>query len=443
MNRLRFGLVAISLALGFGQGAQAVCPDDGATPFFAGPIDPTDPADPNYNGFASYLQDSEGLALEICLDSVTGDGNPPFCFFDPPDPANPFSVQVGFGPEAFWWLAGADMDVNGGRAVLVMGAEAAWAAEIPVDGEQFPFTRLRIRVDLPQDGLYVVTHPYGRIEFEATAGRRSINESFDIEFLPNAFNQGRVGPWLTWDTFPGDPALSVDFDGDGVLEQYVGDGATLHAVKGSPCGTNFFRIEGPDIGGPGVDVVETAEFTVQGKVHPIAVPTPLTVDAVTYSRTPGTPGGDQVRLNVFATAPTTATVTCDICVGALATDGNGTFFTTLALNDVPASVFVTADNSAVNPLATPTTVEATPQDVVTITDAVYDRAAGTLSVSAVSSHQGATPPTLSVELDGSPLTGGTAEISALNVAPATVTVVSSAGGSDSEPVRIINPPPAP
>jgi hypothetical protein len=84
---------------------------------------------------------------------------------------------------------------------------------------------------------------------------------------------------------------------------------------------------------------------------------------------------------------------------------------------------------------------------VTITQAVYDRASGVLTVSAASSDRGGSPPTLTVELDGSTLTGGTAQIgappdAALNVAPATVTVVSSAGGSDSEPVRIVNPAPA-
>ena len=105
--KTKLGLLAAPLLAGAVHMAQAVCPEDGATPFFAGPVDPTDPLDPNYNGFPSFLQDSEGLALEICLDSITGDGNPPFCFFDPPDPANPFSVQVGWGPEAFWWLASA------------------------------------------------------------------------------------------------------------------------------------------------------------------------------------------------------------------------------------------------------------------------------------------------------------------------------------------------
>ncbi len=98
MKKSKLGLAVAMLLSGLGQAAYAACPADGATPFLAGPIDPTDPADPNYNGFASYLQDSQGLALALCLD-------PNFCFFDPPIANNPFSVQIGFGAEAFWWLS--------------------------------------------------------------------------------------------------------------------------------------------------------------------------------------------------------------------------------------------------------------------------------------------------------------------------------------------------
>jgi len=75
----------------------SIVPNNHAQPFLAGPVSPQ-------NGFPECITDSNGLSLEICLDSLSGDGNPPFCFFDPPDLTSPFSVQVGFGPEAFWWL---------------------------------------------------------------------------------------------------------------------------------------------------------------------------------------------------------------------------------------------------------------------------------------------------------------------------------------------------
>lgn len=57
-----------------------------------GPVSPQ-------NGFPLWYQDTNGLALELCLD---GDGALGPCLFDPVDPANPYSVQIGFGDEAFY-----------------------------------------------------------------------------------------------------------------------------------------------------------------------------------------------------------------------------------------------------------------------------------------------------------------------------------------------------
>jgi len=89
----------------------------------------------------------------------------------------------------------------------------------------------------------------------------------------NAFTgalYGTVGPrFLTWPDFanplvagnavlqkPQDPADPLS-----PLIQYVGDPATFHAVTGSPNGTNYFRIRGPN----GIDV-RTSLFAVTGKV---------------------------------------------------------------------------------------------------------------------------------------------------------------------------------
>ena len=335
---------------------KAACPADGATPFLAGPIVPTDPADPAYNGFASYVQDSQGLALALCLD-------PNFCFFDPPIPENAFSVKIGFGAEAFWWLSEATVATTMGLdALVVMAAEAAFITEEPGDGEQFPFTRLRIRVDVPFPGVYTVTHPYGQERFvvEVTAPGQEIRESFDIEFMPNAQNQGRVGPWLTWDTFPNDPVLPDTAGSD----RFVGDAATPHAVKGSPCGTNFFRVEAVQLDGVTPLAIDPLDedgdgltnritsdlFVTSGRVFPGNVATPLVVDAATYSR--ATDG----RVNVFATAPTTAVVTfsggANLPAGEqpMVGDGSGRFFGSVALTPdaitVPTTVLVTATNVA-------------------------------------------------------------------------------------------------
>src|SRR5947199_745548 len=67
--------------------------------------------------------------------------------------------------------------------------------------------------------------------------------------LPNT----NVGPFLQWD-----PAASVPPAG------YIGQPAIPHAIVGSA--TNVFRLSGPNVGVPGVNVVSTNLFNVTGKI---------------------------------------------------------------------------------------------------------------------------------------------------------------------------------
>jgi hypothetical protein len=443
MKNLKTGLTATALLLGLGgHAAYAACPADGATPFFAGPVDPV-------NGFSTYVEDSQGLALALCL-------NANVCFFDPVIPGNLFSEQIGFGAEGFWWLSEAAITTAGGLdALIVMGAEAAFANEVPDPAETFPFTRLRIRVDIATPGIYTITHPYGQETYVLpTAGTRVINDSFDIEFMPDAVNQGRVAPWLTWDTFPTDPALDL-LGNDGVAD-FVGDINVLHAIKGSPCGNNFFRISAVGLDGITPIAIDPADedgdgrtdrftetqFAVQGRVFPGNVETPLTVDGVNYTRN----AGGITRLNVHATAPTTAEVSFDTTVdGAVSADavplGNdgARFFATELLGNAapPTTVEVIATN-----VAQPnndTAVRVVPvHDTIHVLLATYQTASGTLDVAAESSDE-FNPPTLTVVGFGDLDAAGTLRASNLAVAPATVTIQSSAGGVTVVPVQVVNP----
>ena len=288
-------VAAVFFIFGLTQAAFAQCPDDGSEPFTTGPVNPN-------NGFATYVEDSGSvlpggpLALEICLD---GDGVTGPCIYDAVDPGNPYSVQVGFGAEAFWYLANAVIDnattvpAGGFSAEVVMAVEAAWAAEVPGEGDQFPFTRLRIRLDVPAVGSYTVIHPYGQITYlvNALVAGRDVNDPIDIPFAPNATNQkGRILPYLIWDPAVGDPAPAG----------YIGDPQVLHEVVGSPCGTNEFTVippAGVDIGGgPGQPVTETL-FSVQGKISTLFG---VSVERATYSRFPAGNG----RIDVFASSQT-------------------------------------------------------------------------------------------------------------------------------------------
>src|SRR5437870_1777262 len=67
-----------------------------------------------------------------------------------------------------------------------------------------------------------------------------------------------AGPFLTWD-----PAVAPL-----PAAGFIGEGLIAHSITGSPAGNNFFRVSGPNVGGPGVNVVETNQFVnVVGKIY--------------------------------------------------------------------------------------------------------------------------------------------------------------------------------
>jgi hypothetical protein len=422
-------LLALALLTGIAPAARALCPADGATTMNIGPLSPE-------TTFPLWVQDSTGLTLEICPGT-----DPVHCISVPPIDGVPFSQQIGFGDEGFWASAEAFVGTSGGgQAALVSAVEAAFLPTF-ADGNQFPFTRLRIRVDVAEAGLYTVTHPWGQIQYNVdTPGPNAINESLDIQFFPNQVGYlGRIGPVLTWDTFNRAANTLPDTAG-GALVGHIGDLASPpHAVTGSPCGTNFFRVDGPNIGGPGVNFVQTDLFTVTGKVYTGVAPAPLFVDRTSYARTVNG------QVDVFAASAPGATVTVngDPNLGGphtLTGDGTGLFFASVPVGDtsiLPATVTVSASNPGNNNtnLIRPLT------DLVTVTRAQYDRTTRTLTVNAISSDQ-STPPTLSLVGFGPFLTtdlaGGTVAFGPVAAPPANVIVLSTAGGQAILPVTVVS-----
>jgi hypothetical protein len=537
-NKLHTTLVAILLCVGFTPAANAACsvPGNAAAPFQVGPPNPN-------NGFAEYLTDNNNLSLELCLSPSSPVGTAPFCFFDPPDPANAFSTQIGFGFEAFWWLASPDTsnfpappnppDGTGVSAVLVLGAEAAFLGEI-FDGGQFPFTRLRIRVDVPQTGYYRITEPYGEHVYpiSAVGAGNEINDSFDVEFAQGSIdaagvvteataNTNCVGPWLTWDTFASNDPL-LDNTGDGNPD-FIGDGATPHLITGSPTGNNLFRIEAfsdaamsvpINLGGPAgtctaglpgnacvadtdcdttvgagdgvcvlhtaglctagllgnacvansdcdttagndgvcvLNTVQTALFTVTGKVYDGRLATPMVAERTTYARDAT---GTIAQVDVFSRGAETALVSF---TGGPNVNGPfnlfgtlGSFFASELLTPdgavLPPVVAIDAtDGGAVN-ATDPTHLVRPLVDLVTITRAEYDvgTVPPTLTVEATSSDTLVPAPTLTLVNMNLPLSAaGTLTVTETPLAvplapPGVVTVASSAGGSATRLVAAIN-----
>ncbi len=222
------------------------------------------PTNPNH-GFPDWYEDNNGLRLDACL-TDTG-----LCLLDTPppvlvDPNQPFPANYGgvWSDHTFYAMAEAAMPTNGGgQALLVLTIQGGFLNDLgPVSGEQEVFARFRVRVDnLIAGQNYTVTMPFGVFNFvAANAGVRGINFTNDVgRGVPGAFAgalAGDIGPFLMWDT--GLPIL------DAAGREYLGNPAIEHTVTGSPFGTNVFRIEGPSVGGPGVNSIETNLFAVIG-----------------------------------------------------------------------------------------------------------------------------------------------------------------------------------
>src|SRR5881296_2824534 len=233
-----------------------------------GAIDPA-------NGYPRWYLDRNGLQLGQCLDAANP-ADPCVLAGTFPNPGQPISFPNNFPDEFFYWRTTTTINNIGnvgGRALLVMSTQAGFggATGTAADGAgaQIVFARYRVRVlpnGLVPGATYVVTGPFGAQSFVATA-TGTINFTIDqgcplgtplpcnfASVLPTT----NAGPFLTWDPAT-PPAPTAGF---------IGDGLITHTIIGSPFHTNVFRIQGPNVGGPGVNVVETNEFVnVIGKVY--------------------------------------------------------------------------------------------------------------------------------------------------------------------------------
>jgi hypothetical protein len=243
--------------------ASAAVPADPAakTVPAAGPIDPN-------TGYPFWYQDTTGERYELCFDrAVPASG---LCLAAPQDPAerpwvdqDPANSNVAADPEAFWTDASADIRQGGTRVRFVSAMEATFGGpdEAARAGEQISFGRIRVRLrNMVPGATYTVTHPYGTQKFVADeTGDVFYTEDIGCLDVPCNFTKpfkSSVTSFLRWDPATGDAAPAG----------YVGNPDVEHEVVGSPVGTNYFRVQGPHVGGPGVNVVETDLFSVQGKL---------------------------------------------------------------------------------------------------------------------------------------------------------------------------------
>ncbi len=448
VKRLLRGLAALPLVLGLGQEAaraelNAVDPGSylGANGFFAG-----------------WYQDTNGIGLDLCLSSaniaagaVPGGVGGAACTLLPNipiyDPALPLAFPTNFPDESFWFMADSVFTAGGVDVTYVSNLEAAFGGGLPQANDQIAFARIRIRITLPgaaPGGNYTVTHPYGVDVFSVAPGGgiKVINATRDIGVAPGIFSgalKGDIGPFLRDASLA--PGVFIPSSIPG--EFYIGDPNTPRPVTGSPFGTNFVRVDGP----AGFASVQSNLFNVMGKVHAGALATPLLIERTSYGRkTDPVTLATTAQQDVFVKAPPSTTTTVggfDANAQSFTstdTDANGAWYGQTANDPTGTARTVSVTTAPTSGPNAPTTSPSPLADVVSIGRAQYSRSAGTLTVEAVSSDE-ATPPALSVNGQTLSPTGvgvvQSATLGGFVIPPATVTVTSANGGSDTEPVVLV------
>ena len=444
----RFALNALGLALSLTGSAyaQLAAVDPGPYTFATGK-------------FPMWYQDNNLLSMELCQSRAASSrvavSTPPayMCTLLPEpgifDDSLPMVFPDNWPPEAFWFLAETTIPNNGagyGMDAYVAGIEAAFSSGNPVDGDQIAFARIRIRVNVPVAGTYTITHPYGVETVNVTTpGRRAINITKDIGIgAPGNFSgalTGAIGPFLR---SVNGPYTEVNPDSGGV-ETFVGDPNLTEAVTGSPFDTNFVRIVGPSAAG----TIQTSLFTVAGKVLDNRQQTAVELDRATYRRTSA-----GVRAEVFAKADSSSTLcfreTVALlpgppptpCQTSLTGDNTGLFFgQRLGNGTLPSVVVVTATNPAGT--TRPTSVSSKLTDVVKVQTARYNWSNKTLLIEATSTDEVAIPDMVAQGYGRLSKSGTLQRITVADLTqpPASVTVKSAAGGSDTEPVVVIGTAP--
>lgn len=443
----RFALNALGLALSLTGSAyaQLAAVDPGPYTFATGK-------------FPMWYQDNNLLSMELCqsraASSRVAATTPPayMCILlaEPGiyDDAQPMIFPDNWPPEAFWFLAETAIPQVGNSGyemeAYVAGIEAAFASENPVDGDQASFARIRIRVSVPTAGTYTITHPYGVETVNVTTpGRRAINITRDIGIgAPGNFTgavNGDIGPFLR---SVNGPYTEVNPD-TGATETFVGDPNLNEAVTGSPFNTNFVRITGP------AGTIQSNLFSLSGKVLDNRQQTHVEIDRATYRRTAA-----GTRAEVFAKADGSSSLCfresiallpgppATPCQTSLLGDNNGSFFgQRLGAGAVPAVIVVTATN----PTGTtrPTAVSSKLTDVVKVQTARYSWATHSLLIEATSTDEVAIPDMVA-EGYGRLSKSGTLQritVADLTQPPASVTVKSAAGGTDTEAVVVVGTAP--
>ncbi len=392
------------------------------------------------DGFPLWYMDANGLPLEPCLANATGLGDPN-CVLPlvPPlepnfNPALPVVFPTNYPSELFFWIADSDVMSVGptgvGKAILRMTLEGAFASAtgLPEAGQQITFLRVNLKKmsGLTPNSIFTVTYPFGNFQFTTdalgdtvigTAGQafRAEDSSFipgDFSSLIPATNTG-IGPFLTW---TGMPPEGLALDPADPTVHYIGDPAVPHTITGGPKGA-FFRIDGPNIGGPGVDTIQIDQWFIAGKM---LAGTIILNGTITGTVTDASTGAAITGAAVVAGS---SVVTTDATGGYSISIAPSSYTVTASaaghVTQSVAGIMVISGATTVQNFAlTPVIVIANGTITGTVTDAVSTAAIAGATVTAGSS------------VATTDVTGGYS----ISIAPGTYTVTASAAGNVAQSV---------
>jgi hypothetical protein len=385
----------------------------------AGPIDPD-------NGFPLWFEDKNGVRLELGINRESLNPDPLIpAIGELQDPAKDLKFPDNFPDESFYFLAEAELEVDGngraGRARVVLALEAAFGGTgEPQAGLNVVFARIRVRMDNLVPGTqYKLIHPYGEIDGEPMKadedGRVFYTQDLGIVEGDGTavLRNGQVAPFLVGTT--------------AVPGGYIGDGVTEQRVTGSPSlfNTNFVTISEIDpvtnLPDP-LKQVTTDLFTVQGRR---AKRVGAWLDSATYA---GSIGNYELTIQARSDAGQDLRL---VGTGVhFKLDSDGEFYT--GLGQVAS---LPTDARLINVSDRPPTSYPIKDftDRVIVESAIDDRTAGTLTIKARSSDPSAvlTLP----QFNNLQLTSNPQQISRTAV-PAEIIVQSSKGGKGQQWVEV-------
>jgi len=394
--------------------------------------------------FPDWYRDANGLALGQCINGDQSPAGGDMCLLAGADP-NGFPGN--FGEEGFYATADITIPVTGGVFHWIGHLEMAYATASgappairdPLHPQEVVFSRERMRFDVPAGcaGHYTIRTPFKVHEFDLEEGTKALNYTDDLTPIPGEFNttlQGHTGPFLTWDDYENNPALTITPPA-GPARHYIGDPNVPHVFVGStvPAGpghedkgyNNYLEIIPPstcDLGSGGGTPLFEDNAAISGLIWGQPIADPVQLEKAVYTRDGSSSGVDvwvsgPKNQNVVVTASNSssqhlpsATLKEEI------KDGERTGYYHAHLEFEPSETVpgqVTVSNLSSNPVAHSSRSVV---DAVVVTKSEYDPSTGKLCIAAHSGDQapvdpldpGASEPVLEAEGYGTlgPATSG-------------------------------------